>query len=133
MPKSSDESWQQFVQANQENLSPHIQRIIYNLTLLHKSKEETLIHQMQLQAQEESFDDDFDDSSTVASHDFIDLDVDLDDDENFSADVEQAISNPIEFNLDFYSREGLDAFRDNRYLNTALSQCSQSISDDIYP
>ena len=47
-PKSSEESWQQFVEANQDTLSPHIQRMIYNLTLLHKSKEETRIHQMQL-------------------------------------------------------------------------------------
>lgn len=45
-PKSSEQSWQQFVEANQENLSSRIQRMIYNLTLLHKSKEETLIHQM---------------------------------------------------------------------------------------
>lgn len=34
--------------------------------------------------------------------------------------------------LDFYSREGLDACRDNGYLNTALSQSSRSIPDEIY-
>src|SRR5437667_2136343 len=97
-PKSSDESWQQFVQANQENLSPHIRRIIYNLTLLHKSKEETLIHQMQLRAQEESSDDDFDDSSTVASHDFIYLDSDLGDDENFSASTHFVLTTSLLIN-----------------------------------
>jgi hypothetical protein len=47
-PKSSEESWEQFVEANQETLSPRIRCMIYNLTLLHKSKEETRIHQMQL-------------------------------------------------------------------------------------
>src|SRR5437762_14178853 len=47
-PKSSEELWEQFVKANQETLSPCIQCMIYNLTLLHKSKEETCIHQMQL-------------------------------------------------------------------------------------
>ena len=40
------------------------------------------------------------------------------------------INNPIEFGLDFYSREGLDACRDNGYLNTALSK--PSIPDDVY-
>ena len=82
---------------------------------LHKSKEETLIHQMQMRAQEEASDDvggdDFDDSSTVASHDSLDLDNDLSGDEHdadFSAEVEEAINNPVEFGLDFYSQEGLD-------------------------
>src|SRR5271167_824861 len=74
-PKSSEESWQQFVETNQETLSPCIQCMIYNLTLLHKSKEETRIHQMQLRAQEEEASDvdgdgeDFNNSSTVASND----------------------------------------------------------------
>ena len=126
-PKSSEESWEQFVEANQEILSPRIRRMIYNLTLLHKSKEETRIHQMQLRAQEEEASDvdgdDFDDSSTIANDDsFDDLDDDLSDhDDDFSAEIEEAINNPIELGLDFYSREGLDAYRDNGYLNTASS------------
>src|SRR5208282_2601093 len=62
---------------------------------------------------------------------FLDLHSDLSDDEDFSVDVEQAISNPIEFDLDFYSREDLDAFRDNGYLNTTSSLPSQSIPDDV--
>jgi hypothetical protein len=138
-PKSSDESWQQFVESNEDDLSSRIQRIIYNLTLLHKSKEETLIHHMQLRAQEQASGDadDLDDSSTVASHDSFDLDSNLandDGDDNFSAEIEDALNQPIEFGLDFYSREGLDAFRDNGYLpTTAESPPSQSIQDDIYP
>src|SRR5947207_700127 len=47
-PKSPEESWEQFVEANQDTLLPHIRCMIYNLTLLHKSKEEMHIHQMQL-------------------------------------------------------------------------------------
>src|SRR5205814_9454424 len=74
--------------------------------------------------------DDFDDNSTIASHDSLDLDDDLSDHGDFSAEVEEAINNPIEFGLDFYSREGLDACRDNGYLNTALSK--PSIPDDVY-
>jgi hypothetical protein len=138
-PKSSEESWEQFVEANQDTLSPRIRRMIYNLTLLHKSKEETHIHQMQLRAQEEASDhddgDDFDDTSTIASHDsFDDFDDDLSDDgDDFSAQVEEAINNPIELGLDFYSREGLDACRDNGYLNTSSSLPSRSIPDDVYP
>ena len=139
MPKSSEESWQQFVEANQDTLSARIRRIIYNLTLLHKSKEETRIHQMQLRAQEEEEsdvdDDDFDDSSMIVSDDsFDDLDDDLSNhDDDFSAEIEEAINSPIEFGLDFYSREGLDAYRDNGYLNTASSSsASQPVSDDIY-
>ena len=80
--------------------------------------------------------DDFDDSSMVASDDsFDDLDDGLSDHaDDFSAEVEEAISNPIELGLDFYAREGLDAYRDNEYLNTASSQSSHSnIADDIYP
>ena len=106
---------------------------------LHKSKEETLIHQMQMRAQEEASDDvggdNFDDSSTVASHDSLDLDNDLSGDEHdadFSTEVEEAINNPVEFGLDFYSQEGLDACRDNGYLDTPSLQASQSISDDVY-
>jgi len=141
-PKSSEESWEQFVEANQDTLSPRIRRMIYNLTLLHKSKEETRIHQMQLRAQEEEASDDdvdgddFDDSSTVASGDSFD---DLHDDlsvhaDDFSAEVEEAINNPIELGLDFYAREGLDACRDNGYLSTASSSpASQPVPDDVYP
>ena len=82
--------------------------------------------------------DDFDDTSTIASHDsFGDIDDGLNDHANeFSAEVEEAINNPIELGLglDFYAREGLDAYRDNEYLNTASSQSSHSnIADDIYP
>ena len=47
-PKSSDESWQQFVENNEHRLCPHLLRFIYNLGLLHKSKEDTHIHQLQL-------------------------------------------------------------------------------------
>ena len=55
--------------------------------------------------------DDFDDTSTIASHDsFDDFDDDLSDDgDDFSAQIEEAINNPIKLSLDFYSREGLDA------------------------
>jgi hypothetical protein len=56
--------------------------------------------------------DDFDDSSMVASDDpFEDLHDGLSDDaDDFSAEVEEVISNPIELGLDFYAREGLDAY-----------------------
>src|SRR5438045_4801406 len=106
-PKSSEESWEQFVEANQETLSPRIQCMIYNLTLLHKSKEETRIHQMQLRAQEEEASDvdgdDFDGSSTVASDDGLSDHAD-----DFSAEVQEATNNPIELGLglDFYARAG---------------------------
>jgi hypothetical protein len=123
--------------ANQQILSPRIQRMIYNLTLLHKSKEETRIHQVQLRAQQEEASDadgdDFDDSSTIASADsFNDLDGLSDYVDDFSAEIEEAINNPIELGLDFYAREGLDAYRDNEYLNTAQSSHSD-IADDVYP
>ena len=54
-------------------------------------------------------------ASTIASDDsFDDLDDDLSDHaDDFSAEIEEAINNPIELGLDFYSREGLDAYRDN--------------------
>ena len=126
-PKSSNESWELFVEANQETLSPRIRPMIYNLTLLHKSKEETRIHQMQLRAQEEEASDvhggDFDDISTVASRDFLDEFFDDVDDhvDDFSSEVEEAINNFIELSLDFYSRENLDACRNNRYLNTSFT------------
>ena len=79
--------------------------------------------------------DDFDDSSMVASDDsFDDLDGLSDHADDFSADVKEAINNPIELSLDFYAQEGLDTYRDNEYLNTASSQSSHSnIADDIYP
>jgi hypothetical protein len=40
----------------------------------------------------------------------------------FPLEVEEAINNPVEFGLDFYSREGLDACRDNGYFNTPSLQ-----------
>ena len=78
-------------------------------------------------------DNDFDDNSTIVSYDSLDLDDDLSDHDDFSADLEEAISNPIESGLDFYSREGLDACRDTGYFNTPTSsQSSQSIPDNLY-
>ena len=134
-PKLSAESWEEFVLANQDDLCPRLKRYIYNLGLLHQSAEDTKIHQMQLRARARGpvrDADDFDDNSTVVSHDsFDDFDDDLDEPaDDFSADVEDAINNPIEQGLDFYSREGLDACRDNGYLNTASSPSSQSIPDE---
>ena len=41
--------------------------------------------------------------------------------DDFSAEVDEAINNPIELRLDFYAREDLDACRDNEYLNTVSS------------
>ena len=70
-----------------------------------------------------------------ASHDSLDLDNDLSSDEHdadFSTEVEDVINNPVEFGLDFYSREGLDACQDNGYLDIPSLQASQSISDDVY-
>ena len=124
-PKSSDESWEQFIEAHQNGLSFRLQRIIYNLTLLHKSKEETRIDLMQMRAQEQSLNsdgNDFDDSSSVASNDSVEFDDNNDDNDDddidFSADIEQVLSHPIEFDLDFYSSEGLDACRNNGYVIT---------------
>ena len=66
---------------------------------------------------------------------FDDLDDGLSDHaDDFSAEIEEAINNPIKLGLDFYAREGLDPYRDNEYLNTASSQSSHSnITDHIYP
>ena len=89
--------------------------MIYNFTLLHKSKEETRIHQMQLRAQEKETSDvdhdDFNDSFTIITHNsFDDLNDDLSDHvDDFSADVEEVINNFIELSFDFYARENLDA------------------------
>jgi len=71
-PKSSDESWTQFVENNEHRLCPHLLRFISNLSLLHKSKEDTHIHQLQLRAQEEtdpSQPDAFSDDSSTHSGD----------------------------------------------------------------
>ena len=91
---------------------------------------------MQLRAQEKEASDDvdvndFDDCSTIVNYDSLD---DFNDDAvDFSADVEKVINNPIELVLDFYSREGLDACRDNAYLDTSPSSLSsRSIPDDVY-
>jgi len=54
-------------------------------------------------------------------------------DDDFYVEVEEAINDPIELDLDFYSREGLDACRDNGYVSTTSSIfASQPISDDSY-
>jgi hypothetical protein len=91
---------------------------------------------MRLPAQEKEASDDvdvndFDDSSTIVNHDYLN---DFDDDVvDFSADVEKVINKPIEIGLDFYSRDGLDACRDNGYLDTSPSSlCSRYIPDNFY-
>ena len=140
-PKSSEETWQQFIESNRHNLSPRIRRVIHNLTLLHKSKEETRIHQMQLRAQEEGSDADsadIDDRSTIASDDSFDHCSEFgdDDDVDFSAEIEDAINSSIETGLDFDSREGLDAFRNNGYSTTDSSVPLHFIPhdvNDVYP
>ena len=75
-PKDSNQTWENFVKTNEHLLSPRLRRLIYNLSLLHKSKEDSQVHQMHFRAQEEkhlaksitSVDCD-DDVSTIASDD----------------------------------------------------------------
>ena len=116
-PKASDESWEHFVEAHQNDLSSRLQRIIYNLTLLHKTKEETRIHHLQMRLQEQSSDsdgDDFHSNSSVVS------DYSVYTHGDFSSAVDQVLSLPIELGLDLYTSEGLDAYRDNAHV-TAIS------------
>src|SRR5438046_8704497 len=87
---------------------------------------------MQMRAQEQSPDldaDDFDDSSSVASNDSVQFSDD-DDDIDFSTDVEQVLSHPIEFGLDFYSSEGLNACRNNGYVTMTSPQ--QPHPENVY-
>src|SRR5271167_1471715 len=115
-PKLSAESWEEFVLANQDDLCPRLKRYIYNLGLLHQSAEDSKIHQMQLRAQQDCpapDADDFDDNSSVHSNDLGDLDdSDVDDGQVDVFPDLQILADPNDMDLDFYAREGLDAFRD---------------------
>jgi hypothetical protein len=123
-PKSSNETWEQFVEAHRENLLPRLRRIIDNLTLLHKTKEDTRLHHLQMQAQQESSDSDDDsgDDSFESGDDHVDADDDDSHHVQFSAAVEQVLSNSIEDGLDFYTSEGLDALRDTAHATTIISE-----------
>jgi hypothetical protein len=90
---------------------------------------------MQMRAQEQSPDsdaDDFDDSSSIASNNSVEFSDDNDDNDiDFSADVKQLLSHPVEFGLDFYSSEGLDACRNNGYVTTT-SPLEQFHPENVY-
>ena len=61
--------------------------------------------------------DDFDDNSSVASNDLGDLDDDCVD---VFPDLQHILGDPNDMDLDFYTHEGLDTFRDIIYIDIII-------------
>jgi ATP-dependent DNA helicase PIF1 len=114
-------SWEEFYSTKRNILSPRILRYIDNLSLLHKSKEEAQIDQLQLQAQygqstaaDGSFDEYFDLLGGDHDQDEIDNEV-----SRTLAVVQSSLESSLE-SMDEYVREAMEANFDNGYFQDAL-------------
>ena len=128
--KPIGESWEDFFSAKKSIVSPCILRHIDNLSLLHKSKEEARIDQLQLLAQygEEgqmtNRDQPFDEYFEMLGGN--DNQEEMDDDMTRSlALVQSSLEGSLE-SLDDYVREAMDANVDNGYFQDSIASPSSS-------
>jgi len=113
------DSWELHFQAHRPHLSPRINRRIFNIDLLHKSKEESRFDRMQQEARQAPCmnpmnvwhsDDDDDDE---ASDDGMPLSL---------ADVVADVIALSRESLDFYTHEAIDASYDSGYFGAPMSE-----------
>ena len=124
--KSSTISWEEFFRMREETLPPRILRYIGNLALLHKSKEEARIDQLQLRAQFAEEGQDTKAGERVSGGNF-----DMSDDEDWQAVGSNAsrslalVQSALEASsnsLDEYVQEAMSANCENGYFdNPTLS------------
>src|SRR5579859_6533532 len=119
--KRPEVSWEDLFHERLPTLPSRIRRYIDNLDLLHKSKEESRIDRLQQRAQQNdsdyyNYDDEY---SADVNHESYDSDFDdLDDDEEYSPNVERIVALLKETAPELYIHEGIDASWDNNYFHT---------------
>ena len=124
LAKSPVQSWEEFFRTREQSLSFRILRYIGNLALLHKSKEEARINQLQLRAQfaEEGGDTEMRDD-VFSGH------FDMSDDEDWQdkgSDVSRSLAlvqSALEASsdsLDEYVQEAMDANWENGYFDDSM-------------
>jgi hypothetical protein len=128
--KLTNQSWEDFFSTKNGVLSPRILRHIYNLSLLHKSKEEARIDQLQLSAQYEK---EQRTNGYEAFDEYCDMLGGNDDDEEMDNDmtrslalVQSSLEGSLE-SLDEYVREAMDANFDNGYFQDSIAGPSSSL------
>ena len=114
--KRPEVSWEDVFYERLSTLSSRIRRYIDNLDLLHKSKEESRIDRLRQRAQQNdgdycNYDDEYSADVNRESYDS-DFD-DLDDDKEYSPNVERIVALLRETAPELYIHEGIDASWDN--------------------
>ena len=118
-------SWEELFRTKEKTLSPRILRYIGNLALLHKSKEEARINQLQLRAQFAEEREDTEVGDPICSNHF-----DMSDDEDWKdegSDASQSLAlvqtalEASSDSFDEYVQEAMDANYENGYFDNSLA------------
>ena len=124
LAKSPALSWEEFFRSREQSIPPRILRYIGNLALLHKSKEEARVDQLQLRAQFAEEGEDTERGDHMFSGHF-----DMSDDEDWQDEASNAsrslavVQSALEASsnsLDEYVQEAMDANCENGYFDNSM-------------
>lgn len=127
--KGDDESWEQWFHDNESTLSPRLRHHIDNLDLLHKTKEDTRIDQLQRRVQEAEYDGDDAPAGNGNMDSIMDMDMDIAEHDGISLPIEQAIQQLDNDSSDFYTLDGIQASQENGYFASDTGP-SEAMLDD---